>query len=93
MFDLSNLNNEVNEFQNFYKSNEFPNYSKIERPQNPNQGNTEEEIMSLNFDEMDDGYMDEDEEMMSGNFDEMDEDEVFETLSMFTETKKGLGWK
>ena len=29
------------------------------------------------------------------NFDEMDEDEdeVFETLSMFTETKKGLGWK
>lgn len=76
---------------------EFLSQHGIERPQNPNQGNTEEEIMSLNFDEMDDGYMDEDEEMMSDNFDEMDddddEDEVFETLSMFTETKKGLGWK
>lgn len=32
LFDLSDLNNEVNEFRNFYKSNEFAHYSNIERP-------------------------------------------------------------
>ena len=35
LFDLTNLHSELNEFQNFYKSNEFPVYSNIERPQNP----------------------------------------------------------
>ena len=58
----------------------------------------DEEIMGSNFDEMDNGYVDEDEEIMSANFDEMDDDDdddddVFNTLDMFTETKKGLGWR
>ena len=35
MFDLSDLTNDLNEFQNFYKSSEFVEYNPIERPENP----------------------------------------------------------
>jgi len=86
---------------------EFLARNNIERPKNPEinsnsqdnfyDGDDEEQLMSMNFDEMDDGYEDEDEEMMAMNFDEMDDDDedddVFQTLSMFTETKNGLGWR
>ena len=35
MFDLSDLTNEVNEFQRFYKSSDFVEYNPTERPENP----------------------------------------------------------
>jgi hypothetical protein len=50
MFDLSDLTNDLNEFQNFYKSGDLAEYNPTERPENPFHKNFFESDFKENID-------------------------------------------